>query len=107
VAAALVFWLDVLRCSLGCSLKINSGFRCQGHNAAVGGAVSSRHLIGCAADIAKPPGVEYPILVQAARRLSADGWEVKEYPSMTYMHLGVPREHEKILWKGNEVLWCA
>lgn len=107
-AAALIFWLDVLRRALGQPLKINSGFRCPSRNAAVGGAASSRHLIGCAADIAKPLGVEYHVLFQTALRLfggSAEGWEVKEYPSRTYIHVGVPREHERILWEGNEITW--
>ena len=31
---------------------ITSGFRCAGHNADVGGRENSRHLHGCAADIA-------------------------------------------------------
>ena len=57
VAAALVFWLEIFRRALGTPLKINSGCRCESRNKAVGGAASSRHLIGCAADLAKPAKV--------------------------------------------------
>ena len=100
VAVALVFWLDVLRRSLGHALVVNSGFRCVARNAAVGGSPSSRHLIGCAADVAKPPALEYRVFSQTARRLSCDGWEVIEYLSQTYIHIGVPRVHKARTWDG-------
>jgi uncharacterized protein YcbK (DUF882 family) len=100
VAVALVFWCDVLRRALGHALVVNSGFRCAGRNASVGGATSSRHLIGCAADIAKPARLEYQVFMQTARRLSCDGWEIVEYSSQTYIHVGVPRINEATLWNG-------
>lgn len=43
--------LEALRAIVG-PLKINSGHRCKGHNAAVGGARGSMHLRAVAADIA-------------------------------------------------------
>ena len=36
-------------------ITITSGYRCQSHNAAIGGAPLSQHLTGRAADIACPP----------------------------------------------------
>lgn len=47
----LVRSLEALRLLANQPMIINSGFRCIGHNKAVGGAVESRHLLGLAADI--------------------------------------------------------
>ena len=43
--------LDVLREHLGKPIHINSGYRSQSHNAAVGGVQNSQHLTASAADI--------------------------------------------------------
>jgi len=43
--------LQVLRDELGASITINSGYRSPAHNAAIGGATASRHVVGDAADI--------------------------------------------------------
>lgn len=43
--------LDPLRTAWGKSIVVNSGYRCQQLNKAVGGATSSKHLTGEAADI--------------------------------------------------------
>ena len=43
--------LQVLRDFLGESIKINSGYRSEAHNKAVGGVKSSKHTKGLAADI--------------------------------------------------------
>jgi zinc D-Ala-D-Ala carboxypeptidase len=37
---------------IGQRLKINSGYRCEAHNAAVGGSETSSHLKGLAVDVA-------------------------------------------------------
>jgi hypothetical protein len=68
--------------------------------------MASRHLIGCAADIARPSNVDYDVLVSMARRLAGEGngWEIVTYPSRTYFHFGVPRAHEGELWDGNKFL---
>lgn len=44
--------LEVLRSKLGRAIRITSGYRCPALNAAVGGEPLSKHLRGCAADIA-------------------------------------------------------
>ena len=102
VAVALVFWLDVFRRALGHPLRVNSGFRCASRNAGVGGSSTSRHLIGCAADLSIPEGVERDAFFQMARRLSGEGWEIKEYP--TFLHIAVPREKQIKVWDGGEVV---
>uniref|UniRef100_UPI0018DB80FE D-Ala-D-Ala carboxypeptidase family metallohydrolase n=1 Tax=Xanthomonas citri TaxID=346 RepID=UPI0018DB80FE len=43
--------LDNLRERLGTPIIINSAIRCPAHNAAVGGAPKSQHLLGTATDI--------------------------------------------------------
>lgn len=43
--------LDVLRGKMKISFTVTSGYRCALHNKRVGGAVSSMHLKGLAADI--------------------------------------------------------
>lgn len=51
IDSTLLELLDSLREDLGKVIIINSGFRCDKHNKAVGGAPKSRHLVGLAADI--------------------------------------------------------
>ena len=43
--------LSVLRLLIGCPLIINSGYRSEAVNSAVGGVLESKHLLGLAADI--------------------------------------------------------
>lgn len=43
--------LQVLRDFLGESIKVNSGYRSEAHNKAVGGVKSSKHTKGLASDI--------------------------------------------------------
>lgn len=50
--ALLVARLEALRCICGSvPLRIVSGYRSPAHNAAVGGAAESRHMVGDAADL--------------------------------------------------------
>ena len=44
-------WLEVLRERSGGPVRINSGYRSPQLNKKVGGATTSNHLTGCAADI--------------------------------------------------------
>ena len=52
VAESLRTTFDTLRKRVGFKLTINSGFRCQMHNAEVGGIPESSHSTGHAIDIA-------------------------------------------------------
>ena len=47
VSMSLVLWLEILRRAWGEPIHANSGYRCLRHNTDVGGAKTSRHLIGC------------------------------------------------------------
>lgn len=51
VAPALVNLLEQIREHFGQRVTVVSGRRCPAHNARVGGATSSQHLVGTAADI--------------------------------------------------------
>ena len=100
VAVELVFWLDVFRRAIGKPLQVNSGYRCEPRNKFVYGSEKSRHMIGCAADLAKPARIEYADFSALARRLAGDGWEIETYPSGTYIHIAVPRAAANKVWTG-------
>lgn len=51
MSPALLERLDAARDSAGLPFVINSGYRCPGHNRAVGGVADSAHTRGYAADI--------------------------------------------------------
>ena len=50
---AMVAFLEWIRGLTRGKIRVHSAFRCQKHNAKVGGALSSRHMI-CAVDISSP-----------------------------------------------------
>lgn len=50
--------LEPVRQELGRAVSVNSGYRCPGHNAAVGGVPGSLHLSGEAADLQAGGGTE-------------------------------------------------
>lgn len=50
--------LDPVRDAYGKPIGVNSGFRCEKHNKAVGGVPRSQHLVGEAADIRPVQGVQ-------------------------------------------------
>lgn len=51
VDSKLIEMLEKLRSAVGGTVTINSGYRTPAYNAKVGGAASSQHLLGSAADI--------------------------------------------------------
>jgi len=57
--------LDLARKACGFPLQVTSGFRCEAHNAAVGGKPDSAHLRGLAADVACPDSRSSLLLVRA------------------------------------------
>lgn len=57
----------------GKPLIINSGYRCEKHNAAEGGVDNSYHTKGMAADVATPPGLTPEKLAGYAEQAGADG----------------------------------
>ncbi|MDR2179986.1 MAG: hypothetical protein LBP21_06735 [Synergistaceae bacterium] len=110
VAQVLVLWLDLLRRAWGAPVFVNSGWRCPPHNGQVGGSKSSRHMIGCAADIRVAPATntsrdmpQWPEFAALAARLCRlPGWEFRLYGS--FIHVAVPREEAQRLWHGQEIV---
>lgn len=78
VLYSLVAHLEALRCIVGSKpMRIVSGHRSAAHNAAVGGAARSRHLVGDAVDLER--GYATPAQARAAgfRGIGVkDGWAV-------------------------------
>ena len=103
IAPRLVFFLDIIRRVANSPIVVNSGYRCPEHNEKIGGSATSRHMIGCAADIATPKTLNYEAFASLARRIAGDGFEIVTYPSRTYIHFAIPRESIGRGWQGGHV----
>ena len=97
----LVLWLDLLRRGWGGPLRVNSGYRCAAHNREVGGVPRSRHLVGCAADVAPvmPGNGGFSDLVRSLCALP--GWELIVHGR--YVHIAVPVSESENLWEGGSI----
>lgn len=97
--------LQPLRDAWGEPLHINSGYRCLKLNAAVGGAATSQHVKGEAADIKAPNPIK---LAQLAYDLDLPYDQMIIYP--TFVHFshkkGGPQRHQLLYnksYKGRRV----
>ena len=75
----LVVLLQAIREHFNKPITITSGYRTAAHNAAVGGAKSSQHLLGRAADI-QVAGVSVEAVAAYAESLMPDWGGVGRYP---------------------------
>ena len=75
----LVVLLQAIREHFNKAITITSGYRTAAHNAAVGGAKSSQHLLGRAADI-QVAGVSVEDVASYAEALMPDWGGVGRYP---------------------------
>lgn len=87
--------LQKVRDIYGKPMRINSGYRCAAHNAAVGGSVTSQHLLGIAADIHCPSAEDKYNLVNAAMAVGMRGIGIYK----TFVHLDL-RKGEVSVWRG-------
>lgn len=88
--------LDPLREALGRPVNINSGFRSEAVNKAVGGAPSSQHRFGEAADITVP-GMTVEQLVARIRALKLPFDQlIDEFGSWVHVSYG-PRQRRQVL----------
>ena len=95
----LVVLLQAIREHFGKPVTITSGYRTAAHNAAVGGAKSSQHLLGRAADIQVQD--TDPLAVAAYAESLMPGWGgVGRYPvkagrtkGLSLIHISEPTRH--------------
>ena len=102
VDEALTVVLQCIREHFGKAVTITSGYRTAAHNAAVGGAKSSQHLLGRAADI-RVQGVSVEDVAAYAERLMPDWGGVGRYPIKAGRATGwvhVDTRAEKARWRG-------
>ena len=98
----LVVLLQCIREHFGKPVTITSGYRTAAHNTAVGGAKSSQHLLGRAADI-RVQGVSVEDVAAYAESLMPDWGGVGRYPVKAGRATGwvhVDTRAEKARWRG-------
>ena len=94
--------VEQLRAHFGKAVTITSGYRTAAHNAAVGGAKSSQHLLGRAADI-RVEGVSVEDVAAYTESLMPDWGSVGRYPVKAGRATGwvhVDTRAEKARWRG-------
>lgn len=102
VDEALTVVLQCIREHFGKAVTITSGYRTAAHNAAVGGAKSSQHLLGRAADI-RVEGVSVEDVAAYAESLMPDWGGVGRYPIKAGRATGwvhVDTRADKARWRG-------
>ena len=102
VDEALTVVLQCIREHFGKPVTITSGYRTAAHNAAVGGAKSSQHLLGRAADI-RVEGVSVEDVAAYAESLMPDWGGVGRYPVKAGRANGwvhVDTRADKARWRG-------
>jgi uncharacterized protein YcbK (DUF882 family) len=87
--------LDVVRARWGGPIRINSGYRCEMLNTAVGGVKTSQHVRGEAADITAGSPVENKRLFDLIVRLRNEGAiqfdQLIDEKNLTWIHISYKR----------------
>jgi uncharacterized protein YcbK (DUF882 family) len=106
VNPVLVEALQKLRDAMGRPVRVLSGCRCAAHNKAVGGAASSEHLLGNAADVAVVGMTAREIYRGAAGIVAFHGIGVDDERDFVHLDVREPFAH----WcyeGGKQVAWNA
>ena len=100
ISMLLVIFLQSMRMRIGSPIHITSGYRCEKHNAAVGGVKDSQHRLGIAADIVsrtKGAGEVFQIAERAMDEvIGKDHGGLGRYKSFTHVDVRLKRS----VWVG-------
>lgn len=95
VDARLVMALEEMRRIANTPIYVTSGYRCERHNAEVGGEKNSQHLTGRAADISSRIGVDrLRSIAQGIAWVNGIGYD----PARGFLHVDV-RSGQRAEWK--------
>lgn len=98
IAALVDKVLDPLREAWGKPITVTSGYRCPELNKAVGGAATSQHLLGEAADITTGNPVDNRRLFQMVQSLRLPFDQMIDESDFTWIHISYsPRNRRQIL----------
>ena len=76
--------LELVRIHYGKPVTINSSFRCHEHNEKVGGAPTSQHMLGTAADI-KVKGINARKVTLFLRDTFPESYGIGDYKAFTHV----------------------
>ncbi|MCQ4370005.1 D-Ala-D-Ala carboxypeptidase family metallohydrolase [Enterobacter asburiae] len=95
ISPELITVLEDVRTHFGAPVKINSGCRCEKHNAKVGGVPNSQHVQGIAADIVVS-GRTPALVAEYLERKYPDRYGVGRYSNFTHIDV----RQVKARWRG-------
>lgn len=95
ISPRLVAKIDQIREEIGKPIIVTSGYRCKKHNKEIGGAISSKHLIGMAVDITtKDIQKDRFLIIEWAIILGIKGIGI----SKVFIHLDIRTQKEMWLY---------
>lgn len=87
--------LDPLRFKYGKPIEVNSGYRCEALNKAVGGSKTSHHLFGLAADITGKSKIENEKLFNLAQELNLPFDQLINEKDYSWIHISYNKNPRK------------